>query len=245
MAGAHRRVGFRAALSQRLLVDLPEVHPAPGLGQQGARGLEVHLHREQQPGHGRQGADRLAELDALARVRVGLAVGGLGDAEGLRGHGQARAVHQVHGVAHEPEAALAEQDGRRVVVLDLARRRGVDPQLVLDAPDLDRVVALDQEHREAAGVGRAFLAAGQDQRHVRHAVGDEALDAVEVPLAGGLVQAWPASPRRPGPSRHPPRSGPSPRTPRRARSGAGRGPSSPDRRTPRSTRRSPGGRRRS
>ncbi len=148
-------------------------------------------HREQQPAHGRQASDRLAELDARAGVLVGLPVGGLGDAEGLRGHGQPGAVHQVHGVAHEAEAALAEQGGRGVDVLDLARRRRVDPHLVLDAPDLDRVVALDQEHGEAAGVGRALLAAGQDQRNVRQAVGDEALDAVEVPLAGGLVQGCP------------------------------------------------------
>ena len=53
------------------------------------------------------------------------------------------------------------------------------------------VVLLDQEHREAAGVGGAFLAAGQHDRDVGQAVGDEALDAVEMPLAGGLVEGRP------------------------------------------------------
>jgi hypothetical protein len=76
----------------------------------------------------------------------------------------------------------------RVVVLDLAGGGGADAHLVFDAADLDGLVLLDEEHRETAGVRRAFLAAGEDDGDVGQAVGDEALDAVEGPLAGGFVE---------------------------------------------------------
>ena len=64
----------------------------------------------------------------------------------------------------------------------------MDSHLVFDAADLDRVVLLDQEHRKAARVRRILLAARENQRDIGEPVGDEALDAVEVPLTCGLVK---------------------------------------------------------
>ncbi len=113
----------------------------------------------------------------------GGAVGGLGDALGLGGDRHAGAVHEAHDVGREAAPALADEQRRRLVELQLAGRRAVDAELVFEAADLHVLVALVEEHRQAAGVGRALLGAGQHERDLAAAVGDEALDARQAPDA--------------------------------------------------------------
>ena len=69
------------------------------------------------------------------------------------------------------------------VELQLAGGRAVDAELVLEPADLHVLVALVDEQRQPAGVGGALLAARQHQGDRAAAVGDEALDAVQVPAA--------------------------------------------------------------
>jgi hypothetical protein len=76
---------------------------------------------------------------------VRFAVGGLSDAHRLGGDGDAGAVHQSPGVADQAVAAFAHQAGRGVIELDLARRRGMEAHLVLQAADAHRLVGLDLE----------------------------------------------------------------------------------------------------
>src|SRR5665811_2591777 len=77
------------------------------------------------------------------------AVGGLGDALRLRRDREAGAVHEAHHVRGESPPALADEQRRRVVELQLAGGRTVDAELVLEAADAHVLVALVQEHAEA------------------------------------------------------------------------------------------------
>ena len=77
-------------------IHLQQVHPAARFPQQRPGGFDLAAHRDQHPRDRLQFADRLAELDPLAGIFIGLAVGGLGDPERLGGDGQAGAVHQRH-----------------------------------------------------------------------------------------------------------------------------------------------------
>ena len=160
-----------------------EIDDEGRLVEQGARGFDVHLHVGQHVGHGGQVADRSAELHALVGVLRGCPIGRLGDAQSLAGDGHAGAVHQAHDVGRKAAPALADEQRRRVVELQLAGGRTVDAELVFEAADRHVLVAFVEEHRQAAGVGRALFAAGQHERHLAAAVGDEALDAVQVPVA--------------------------------------------------------------
>ena len=60
----------------------------------------------------------------------------------------------------------------------------MDAQLVLDAPDLDVVLAVADEHAQPAAVFGAGLGAGQHQQDVAVAVGDEELHHFQTPLVG-------------------------------------------------------------
>ena len=170
------------------LVSLEQVHPAPGLAEQGARRLDLAAHRHQHARHRGQLADGLVELAALLGIAVGLAVSRFGNPHRLGAHRQPGAVHQRHGVAQQPKTPLAQQLCGGIHVLHLAGGRGVEAHLVLDAPDAHRVIALDDEQRQAAGIRRAGLAARQHHVHIGAAVGNEALDAVQLPLAGGFIE---------------------------------------------------------
>ena len=64
----------------------------------------------------------------------------------------------------------------------LARRRSLDAELILDAAHLHAAVALVvDQHREAAGVGRTLFGTRQHERNLAVAVGDEAFHAVQQP----------------------------------------------------------------
>jgi hypothetical protein len=104
----------------------------------------------------------------------------------LRRDGEAGAVHQAD-VGRQAAPALADEHRRRLVELQLAGRRAVDAELVLESADAHVLVALVEEHAEPASVGRTLLGARQDEAELAAAVGDEALDAVQTPGAVGLL----------------------------------------------------------
>ena len=170
-----------------MLEHLLHVDDQRRLVEEGARRLEAHLHVGEHRSDGGELADGRAELHALLRVLGGGAAGRLGDALRLRGDGDAGAVHEAHHVGREAAPALADEQRRRVVELQLAGGRAVDAELVLEAADAHVLVALVEEHAEAAGVGGALLGARQHEADAPAAVGDEALHAVEAPGAVRLL----------------------------------------------------------
>ncbi len=178
----------RQQLRDAVLEHLFGVDDERGLVEQSPRRLDVHPHVGEQSLDGRELADGRAELDALGGVLGRRPVRRLGDALRLRRDGETGAVHEAHDVGGEAAPALADEQRRRVVELQLARRRAVDAELVLEAADAHVLVALVEEHAEPAGVGRAFFRARQDEADLAAAVGDEALDAVEEPGAVGLFR---------------------------------------------------------
>ena len=120
-------VGRGQALARLELLDAPletflVVDDHRRLVEQGARGLERHLHVGQHGRHGGEVADRTAELHALVGILGGGPVGGLGDALRLGGDGYAGAVHEAHDVGGQAAPALADEQRRRVCELQLARR---------------------------------------------------------------------------------------------------------------------------
>ena len=138
---------------------------------------------------GRQVADRLVELVAFLGIAIGFAVSRFSNPHRLCAHCQPGAVHQRHGIAHQAIAAFAQQLSGCVVVLHLAGGRGMDAQLVLDAPDAHGLVPLDHEERKPAGIAGAGFTACQHQLDIGTAVGDKALDPVDIPLPAGLVES--------------------------------------------------------
>ena len=79
-----------------------------------------------------------------------------------------------------------------MVELEFAGGDAVDAHLVLDAADDQLRALLADEHGEAAAVGGAFLGTGEHQVDLGAAVRDEALHAVEVPLAVGVLRGFQA-----------------------------------------------------
>ena len=162
-----------------LLVNLDE---ARGFVQQRADALQFGFHVGEHLRNGGEADDRLAELLALVGVFEGFAVGGLAETHRLGADAQTGGVHQRHHVFDKAHLAVADQLRRSIGEDQLARRRSLDTHLVFDTAHLDAAVALVvDQHRQTAGVGRALFGAGQHQRNVAVAVGDETLHAVEQP----------------------------------------------------------------
>ena len=84
---------------------------------------------------------------------------------------------------------MADEFGRSVVENEFAGGRAVDAELVLETADLDPRPLLDEQAAQAPPVGEFGLGAGEHQQDFAAAVGDEALDAVDVPLAFGVLIA--------------------------------------------------------
>ena len=57
----------------------------------------------------------------------------------------------------------------------------MDAHLVFQTTDIDRLIRLHQEQREAAGIFAVRFGAGQHQQDLGAAVGDEPFDAVQEP----------------------------------------------------------------
>ena len=111
-----------------------------------------------------------------------LAVSGLAKSYGLCADAQTRGVHQRHHVLDEAHLAVADQLRRGIGEDQLARRRALDTELVLDAAHLHPAVALVvDEHRKTAGVGRTLFGTRQDERNLPVTVRDEALHTVQQP----------------------------------------------------------------
>ena len=162
-----------------LLVDL---HEARRLIEQRTSALQLGLHVRQHLRNGCELDDRLAELRTLVGVFQRLAVGSLAKAHRLCADTQTRGVHQRHHVLDQTHLTVADQLRRGVREDQLARRRTLDTEFVLDAAHLHAAVALViDQHRQAAGIGRALLRTGQDERNLAVAVGDEALHTVQQP----------------------------------------------------------------
>ena len=188
---ADRRIGLLRALGE-VGVRLAEVDAAGRFIQQGAGGGQLGLHAGEHVVDRGELVDALLELFAFGGVLAGLAVGGLGDADGLRADGDAGAVHEGHDVLDEAALAHAAEFRRDVVELEFAGGNAVDAHLVLDAADDQLRALLADEHGEAASVGGAFLGTRQDQVDLGAAVRDEALHAVEIPLAVGVLRGFQA-----------------------------------------------------
>jgi len=92
------------------------------LVEQGTGGLDAHPHVGQHGRHRGEPYDGGAELHPFAGILHGLAAGGFGDALSLRGDSQAGAVHKAHDVGREAAPALADEQRRGVVELQLAGR---------------------------------------------------------------------------------------------------------------------------
>ena len=157
LVGGARRALARLKLLDAALEALLAVDDHGRLVEQRSRGFEGHLHVGQHGGHCREVADRPTELHALVGILGRGPVRGLGDALSLGGDGDAGAVHEAHDVRRQAAPALADEQRRCVVELQLAGRRAVDAELVFEAADRHVLVAFVEEHRQAAGVGRAFL----------------------------------------------------------------------------------------
>ena len=171
-----------------LLVDLDETRR---FVQQRAHALHLGLHVREHLRNGGELDDRLAELLALVGVFQPLAVSGLAETHRLCADAQACGVHQRHHILDQAHLPVADQLRRGVREDQLARRRSLDAELILDAAHLHTAVALVvDQHREAAGVGRTLFGTRQHERNVTVAVGDEALDAVQQP---GLLLLGPRS----------------------------------------------------
>ena len=111
-----------------------------------------------------------------------LAVSGLAETHRLCADAQAGGVHQGHHIFDKAHLPVADQLRRGVREDQLARRRSLDAELVLDAAHLHAAVALViDQHREAAGVGRTLFGTRQHERNLAVAVGDETFHAVQQP----------------------------------------------------------------
>ena len=165
-----------------------KVNVTGGLIQQapGAVGTGTHPGQDVLDSH--ELVDGMAELLAGSGVCLGFAAGGLAQTDRLGTDAQTGAVHQRHHVFDQTQAAFAHDLGRGVGELQFAGRRALDAHLVLDAAHHHTAVGtVEHEVRQAAAVGRTFLAAGQHQVQVGVTVGDEALHTVQAPAAGCLV----------------------------------------------------------
>ena len=162
-----------------LLVDLDETR---GFIEQRAHALHLSLHVRKHLRNGRELDDRLAELGTLVGVFQRLAVSGLAGAHRLCADAQTGGVHQRHHIFDKSHLPVADQLRRGVREDQLARRRTLDTEFVLDAAHLHAAVALViDQHRKAAGVGRTLFGTRQHERNLAVAVGDEAFHAVQQP----------------------------------------------------------------
>ena len=143
------------------------------------------------------GAREVGALLAQPGVRQRVAVRGRQRGHRLGGDAHARVLDDVEhlrdAVAHAADEQTAARRGGAEG--QLAGRRGLDAELVLDVGDhravarAERAVGLDpelghQEHAEALGAGRRALGAGQHQVHdvlglIEVTVGDEPLHALD------------------------------------------------------------------
>src|SRR4051794_11107162 len=152
---AHRVVGgeelgHRAVLGQR---GLAAVGHRARLVEQLARGGGAGLHVGELELDRLQVEDRLAEGDALARVLRGVVGRALGDAHGLRGGAQPRALECPERDAQAPALVADEVLVRHPDVLEDRRAggRALDAQLALELADRQAgTVLLDDEGAEPA-----------------------------------------------------------------------------------------------
>ncbi len=163
--------------------------------EQRARGLQVGDHARELVLHQRLVGDRDPELLPLARITHCRVERGLADPDRLRRDAEPRVVHQRQ---HRAEAAalLADPPRDRLLEPDHRGRRAVDAELLLEPDDLERVGravgqrARAQVEREAVGGAEALVVgvvvAREHEVHLRAAVGDEDLLAVEPDLAARL-----------------------------------------------------------
>ena len=182
--GFHLGAFFRRELA--VVADVGEVfvdlYETGRLVQHRARSLQFGLHVRQQFADCRKFDDRLAELLAFTGVFQRFAVSGFRQAGRLRADAQTGCVHQRHHVFDQPHLPVADQFGRGVREDQLAGRRTFDTEFILDAAHLyGHVVAVVNEHRQSARVGRSLFRTGQHQRDVSVAVGDEPFHAVQQP----------------------------------------------------------------
>src|SRR5208337_1800091 len=117
---------FLLELGLPLLAGFESIDPYGGLEDEGAGGLDLAFHGYEHSRNRGERGDRLAELRPLPGVAQGLAIGRLGDADRLGRYGEASPVHKGHRAAHEAEAALADEKGGGIRVLDLAGGRRMD-----------------------------------------------------------------------------------------------------------------------
>ena len=150
--------------------------------------LQLCLHIGEHLRNGGELNDRLAELGTLLRILERLAVSGLAKTHRLCTDTQTGSVHERHHVFDQTHLTVADQTGRSVGEDQLAGGRTLDTEFVLDTAHLDAAVTLVvHEHRKTACVRSSLFGAGQHQRNMTVAVGDEALHAVQQPTAALLV----------------------------------------------------------
>ena len=177
-----------------------------------ARRLDLGRHVRELPLDRLEVGDALAELPAFERVGAGRVVGGLGDADRLRGDADPAAVERLHRDG-EALAVLAEQTvgiDPHAVQHDVGGRARVEPELLFLLADLDALgVAVDDEARDARVGARE-----QDERAgvacVRRpllATGDAPAVPVALGAQGGGVEPDSASVSAKAPRRSPRASG--------------------------------------
>ncbi len=163
------------------------VADAAGLVGQRPGGFDRDLHVGDHLGHRRQPLDRPAELVPRVGIGAGQPIGRLGDPQRLGGNAHAGTVHQGQHVGDQAPLALADQPGRGVFEHQLAGRRAVDSQLLLQMAHPNLLRPLHQEQAQAAPVTDLRLASRQDQQDLAAAVGDKPLHPVEPPVTAGVL----------------------------------------------------------
>ena len=175
-------VGLQRTLVRDVVVLLVDIYEARRLVEQRSCSQRLGLHVGEHLRHGGEADDRLAELLALGGILQRLAVGCLAKTRRLCGDTQTCGVHERHDVFDKSHFAVADKKCGGVGKDQLAGGRALDTELVLDAAHLHSPVALVvYEHRQTAGIRRTLLRAGEHERHLAVAVGNEALDAIETP----------------------------------------------------------------
>ena len=111
-----------------------------------------------------------------------LFVGGLRNAERLGRDAHSRSVHQVDGVFDQTELPAAYQLSGCIIKLQLACRRPMNAQLVLNTADHYTVRSITGKHAQAASVLRSGFRTRQHYEHFTVSIRDETLDAAEEPL---------------------------------------------------------------
>ena len=101
----------------------------------------------------------------------------------MAGDTDACAVHQRHNVGDEAPLAFADELAGGIVEEDFAGGAAVDAEFVFESADVDGGAPVADEQAQAQSAGAVGLAASEDEQDFAAAVGDEAFDAVEEPVA--------------------------------------------------------------